>query len=703
MTSLRHALGVDIGGTFTDIVLLRSDGRLYSKKVLSTPDDYSRAIEEGVAALLTETGVRAGDIAELAHGTTVATNAIIERKGVKVALVTTRGFRDVLEIARFRSPRLYDLTYRKPEPLVERRLRFEVTERMMSDGSVRTALALADVDQVARAIAAQGVDAVAVCFINAYANPLHERLAAEALAAALPGVSVSTSTQLLPQINEYERTSTTVLNAYIRPVVEHYMNALQGRLDRLGIAAPLMIMQSSGGLLPGSLAGRNPVYIIESGPAAGVVGAQRLGTRVDLGDHIVFDMGGTTAKASLIQNGAYGLCAETEVGGGAALGHRLIQGAGYTVQVPTIDIAEVGAGGGSIAAVDAAGGMQVGPRSAGAAPGPACYARGGTLPTVTDANLLLGYLNPQALCGGELPIERDRARAAVDALAQQLGVSAVDAAYGIHLIVNSNMMRALHGVSTERGQDTSRFGLLAIGGNGGVHATSLAEALRIRRVVIPPVAGLFSALGMLFADVEHHLVVAFYRRLDRVGQDDVNAAAAPLLAEADALLAAEGYPPERRSLVLQADMRHVAQTAALPIAFPATPVTAEGMAAAREAFGRAHLASYGYRSDDEPVQVVALKVLGRGIPLGPRVPDRVARDREDAARPGSRKAYFGPDLGWHDTPVIARSTLAATPTAGPLIVEEYDATAVVRPGWRARLDGWNNIVIERERHEGDGT
>jgi len=695
MTAIRHALGVDIGGTFTDIVLLRSDGRLYSKKVLSTPDDYSRAIGEGVGALLAEIGVAPGAIAEFAHGTTVATNAIIERRGVKVALVTTRGFRDVLEIARFRSPRLYDLSYRKPDPLVERRLRFEVTERMQSDGSVRTPLDLADVARVARAIAAEKVDAVAVCFINAYANPAHERQAAEALAAALPGVSVSTSTQLLPQINEYERTSTTVLNAYIRPVVERYMSALQARLVAMGIRAPLMIMQSSGGLLPGALAGRNPVYIIESGPAAGVVGAQRLGTRVDLGDHIVFDMGGTTAKASLIRAGAYGLCAETEVGGGAALGHRLIQGAGYVVQVPTIDIAEVGAGGGSIAAVDEAGGMQVGPRSAGADPGPACYARGGTQPTVTDANLLLGYLDAEALCGGELPIERARAETAVADLARRLGVDMIDAAYGIHLIVNSNMMRALHGVSTERGQDTSRFALLAIGGNGGVHATSLAESLRIRRVVVPPVAGLFSALGMLFADVEHHLVVAFYRRLDRTSATEVNEAAAPLLAEAAALLTAEGYPPERQRIVLMADMRHVAQTAALPIEFTALPVTDAGMAQAREDFGRAHLAGYGYRSDAEPVQVVSLKVVGCGIPLASRVPERVARDREGLRAAGTRRAYFGPALGWHETPVIARSALGTTPRAGPLIVEEYDATTVVRPGWSARLDGWNDIVIER--------
>lgn len=692
----RLTLGVDIGGTFTDIVLLRSDGQVFSKKILSTPDDYSRAIEEGVSSLLAEIGVTAEDIAEFAHGTTVATNAIIERQGVKVALITTKGFRDVLEIGRFRSPRLYDMSYRKPDPLVERRLRFEVPERVMSDGTILTPLDISSMDRIASSIRDAGVDAVAICFLNSYANPANEAAAVAFLSKNLPGVSVSASTQLLPQINEYERTSTTVVNAYIRPVVERYVRSLDERLRRLRIKAPMMIMQSSGGLLPGSLVAQNPVYIIESGPAAGVVGAQRLGQHIELGDLIVFDMGGTTAKASLIYNHAYGLCAETEVGGGAALGHRLIQGAGYVVQVPTIDIAEVGAGGGSIASVDAAGGMQVGPRSAGATPGPVCYDRGGSQPTVTDANLVLGYLNPRALCGGELPIKYSRAETALAELGAKMGISPTDAAYGIHLIANSNMMRALHGVSTERGHDASQFGLLAIGGNGGVHAASLAEALRISRIVVPPVAGLFSALGMLFADVEHHLVTAFYRRFSDVSPGDVNEIAAPFFEEASRLLSAEGFPRERQRIVLHADLKHVAQTATLTVAFANSPVTAAGLADIREAFGAAHLASYGYRSDDEPLQFIALKVVGQGVSETPRVPSGVRRDREASAAKTSRSAYFGPDRGWLQTPVLTRTALSEKPAAGPIIIEEYDTTTVVRPRWNARLDSWNNIVIERE-------
>ena len=692
---MRYTLGADIGGTFTDIILLQSDGRLFSKKVLSTPDDYSRGIEEGVAGLLKEIGVSARDISEFAHGTTVATNAIIERKGVKVALITTAGFRDVLEIGRFRSPRLYDLSFRKPAPLVERRLRFGVRERIRSDGSVLLRLDNSDMERVAARLEHHKVDAVAVCFINSYANPANEIAAVDFLVKRLPGLSVSASTQLLPQINEYERTSTTVVNAYIRPVVERYVKSLDERLRRLQISAPLMVMQSSGGLLPGELVAKNPVYIIDSGPAAGVVGAQRLGTRVDIGDVIVFDMGGTTAKASLIQNHEYGLCAETEVGGGAALGHRLIQGAGFVVQVPTIDIAEVGAGGGSIATVDAAGGMRVGPHSAGADPGPACYARGGTLPTVTDANLLLGYLNPHALCGGELPIDFSRAERAVGDFARKVGLGITEAAYGIHLIANSNMMRALHGVSTERGRDASQFGLLAIGGNGGVHAANLAEALRISRIIVPPVAGLFSALGMLFADVEHHLVAGFYRRLQDISPADLNALASPLFEEARRLLAAESFPAARQRVVLHADLKHVGQTASLSVPFEAFPVVAASLEKLVRDFSDAHQLSYGYRSEGEPIQFVALKVIGQGLSEVPRVPGRIERDREQGGVTTSRKAYFGPGVEWLESPVLPRASLASSAMRGPLIIEEYDTTTVVRPGWAARRDDWNNIVIDK--------
>ncbi len=690
-----YRLGIDIGGTFTDIAILGGDGRLCTKKILSSPDDYSRAIEEGVRALLAEAGIGASEIGEVVHGTTVATNAIIERQGVRVALVTTEGFRDVLEIARFRSPRLYDVSFRKPEPLVERRLRFEVGERISAAGEVVRPLDEAGVRDVARRVAEAGVEAVAVCFLNAYVDSRHEERAAEILREFLPDLPVTVSSELVPQIQEYERTSTTVVNAYIRPVIEGYARRLETRLRDIGITVPLNIMQSNGGVLPARIAARKPIFVIESGPAAGVVGARRLAERLGMADCIVFDMGGTTAKAAIIEGGEFALSPETEVGGEASLGHRMVRGGGYVVQAPTIDIAEVGAGGGSIAWIDPGGGLQVGPRSAGAAPGPACYGQGGTAATVTDANLALGYLNPDALVGGDLALDREAGERAVDEIARAIGRPIIEAAHGIHLIANARMMRALGAVSSERGLDPSRFPLFAFGGNGGVHVAGLAEALGVEQVLVPPAAGLFSALGLLFADTEHQCIRAFYRTFDELELDPLEAEILALRAEAEGLITADGYPPEARELAGSAEIKYVSQNAALSLPLPEPPLGAEDLDALAEAFARAHEATFGYRSDEEGIQFVSLKVVGRGLAARPRLPAKITLDAEVAPATGSRRAYHGPEHGWLETPVVGRGGLAEVARAGPLIVEEYDSTTVVRPGWTARLDGWNNIVMSR--------
>jgi N-methylhydantoinase A len=692
-----YSLGVDIGGTFTDIVLVRSDGTLFSRKLLSTPADYSLAIEEGVAALLREAEIEGAAVGQLVHGTTVATNAIIERQGAAAALITTRGFRDVLELGRFRSPRLYDLKFRKPEPLIERRLRFEVTERCDAEGNILQPLAIDELAAIASAIERQGIRTVAVCFINAHVNAANEQAAVRYLVERLPQVSVSASSELVPQIGEYERTSTTAVNAYLRPVIEQYVTSLERRLDPLGIGTPLMIMQSSGGVLPAPLVASTPIFIIESGPAAGALGGQRLGDYLGLGDLIVFDMGGTTAKACIVQDGQLGLAPETEVGGTASLGARMIKGAGFIVQVPTIDIAEVGAGGGSIASVDAAGGMQVGPRSAGAEPGPVCYDRGGTQPTVTDANLLLGYLNPDALVGGDLKLAYAKAERAVGELGARAGLSPIDSAYGIHLIANASMMRALQAVTSERGRDPSQFSLLAIGGNGGVHAVNLAESLKVSRIIVPPVAGLFSALGMLFADVEHQFISAFFRRLDGVHAADVNAAVERQVVEAGRLLSLEGFGARaRHEIAVYADVKYVGQTAPLSLRLAAYPVSAQMLAELPGRYGDVHEQTYGYRSDAEPLQFVSLKVVGRGLAEGSRVPARIVPAHERSGQSASRRAYFGPDVGWLETRLVPRVRLSASAVSGPLIIEEYDSTTVVRPQWRVRLDGWNNMILERE-------
>lgn len=689
-----YRLGVDIGGTFTDIVLLDETGALHNKKILSTPDDYSRAIEDGVRALLEATGVDASEIVELAHGTTVATNAIIERKGVTVALITTEGFRDVLEIARFRAPRLYDVSFRKPDPLVERRMRFTVAERITATGEIDRPLDTAALAAIVERCRAEGVDALAVCFINAYVNPSHEEEAGEFLRAQLPGVSVTLSSELVPQIQEYERTSTAVVNAYIRPVIERYTERLEARLQDIGIGVPLNIMQSNGGVLPAKVAAEKPIFVIESGPAAGVVGAQRLGRKLGFDNCIVFDMGGTTAKATIVADGEFSMAPETEVGGDAALGHRMTQGSGYLVQAPTIDIAEVGAGGGSIAWIDSGGGIQVGPQSAGAMPGPVCYDQGGTEPTVTDANLHLGYINPGALVGGELSLNRDKSEAALGDVAQRLGQNTTDTAYGIHLIANARMMRALSAVSSERGLDPAGFPLMAFGGNGGVHVCNLAEALRCRQVLVPPAAGLFSALGLLFADIEHQCIRAFYQPFDSIDLAKCNEALTSLRNEADELIAADGYASDARSVNCFADLRYVGQNTALTLPIPNPPLDAAKLAEIEEAFARAHKTTFGYRSDEESVQFVTVKAVGQGLSETSRLPDRVTVP-EGQEKSGERDAYYGSDHGWVSTPIISRDNLNDTPRPGPLIVEEYDSTTVVSPGWTAALDHWNNIVLMR--------
>ncbi len=691
----RFRAGVDIGGTFTDVVLLCDDGAVEVVKVASSPDDYSRAVMDGLALGIEELGITPADVSELGHGFTVATNAILEGKGEPTALVTTAGFKDVLELTRIRTPRLYDLYYQKPRPLVERRLRLEVRERVNFAGDVLTPLREEDVQDVIQAVAREGVRSVAISLLHSYANPDHERRIADAFRETLPGVNLSVSSELLPEMREYERTSTTVINGYVRPVVEEYLLRLSDRLREMGIRVPLTVMQSNGGLIPLEIATGKPMYCIESGPAAGVVGAFHLGKRLGEPNLMTFDMGGTTAKASIIENGEMLLAPEYEVGGGMNAGHRLLRGSGYILRVPAIDIAEVSAGGGSVAWVDKAGGLQAGPHSAGAVPGPVCYRAGGEDPTVTDANVILGYLNPEYLLGGAFPIDADRARAAIDAkVAEPSGMSVVQAAWGIHVLVNSNMGRALRSVSSERGRDPRRFSLMAFGGGGPIHAAGLAETLGISRVIVPPSPGVFSAFGLLFADVEHHFVRTHFKPLADVDLDEANSIMDELESEGCRLLQAEGFDEPRQQVQPQLDVKYTGQTSDLTINMPTDRFGPGALPAITETFMREHDRTYGYRVE-EPLQLVAIRVIARGISERPRVPQRIGLtspvNRSSAA---DRSVYFG-NAGWTATPVIGRLALDSRWTAGPLIVEEYDSTTIVPPGWRASLDPMSNITIER--------
>ncbi len=690
MTTYRA--GVDVGGTFTDIVLLGDDGTIHTKKVSSSVGNYAQAIVEGLAEVFRETGLAGGAIEEIRHGTTVASNAILEHKGARTGLITTKGFRDVLEIRTLRMPRMYDMGWTKPVPLVERYLRKTVDERVNAAGAVERALDPREAERVVDELLAEKVEAIAVCLLHSFSNAVHEKTIGEIVRKKAPSLPISLSCEVLPEIKEYERTSTTVVNAYVTPVVATYLKALRQGLDRAGVRARVLLMQSNGGLTTDAAAIERPIHVIESGPAGGVVGAQALARAKKLPGIITFDMGGTTAKASIVERGEVTRAQEYSVGAGIMVGSRLLTGAGYTLKVPAIDLAEVGAGGGSLVWLDPAGALQVGPESAGATPGPVCYDTGGETPTITDANVVLGYLNPSYLVGGALKINSEKARKILaERIAKPLRMSVERAAHGAHLIAASNMIRAIKAVSTERGRDPRRFALFAFGGNGPVFACGMAQALGIKRIVVPPSAGLFSSFGLLYAEVEHHYSRTFRRLLRRSDLGEIRKAWDALADQAREQLSAEGFKGKRLRIRRSAALHYHGQTYELTVPLPEGPIDLRKL---EEAFGREHEKTYGHRAgEDEPVELVSMQVVGQGLRDGPSVPKRVRPSRTEPAPPPPRKAYFGPKLGWLKTPVLRRSDLSKA-RKGPLIVEEYDATCVVPPGAKAKLDAGRNIIIE---------
>jgi len=694
---IQYRVGVDIGGTFTDIVFLGENGERLTKKISSTVDNYATAIVDGLADLIRERNLEEAEIVELLHGTTVASNAILELKGARTGLITTKGFRDVLEIRTLRMPRLYDLSWTKPPPLVERRLRVEVDERINAKGEVERPLTEADIARAIEKLVDEGVEAIAVCLIHSYLNPVHEQLVKRVAQRIAPEVTLCISAEVLPEIKEYERTSTTVINAYVRPIVEKYLSSLTAELARIRVDAPLLLMQSNGGLTTAKAAAVTPMNIIESGPAAGVVGAQALSQQIGVANAISFDMGGTTAKASLIENGELSRALEYSVGGGVMIGSRLLSGAGYTLKVPAIDLAEVGAGGGSVIWIDAGGALQIGPQSAGAFPGPVCYDVGGTLPTLTDANVVLGYINPDHLIGGALKLNAGKAQLVIDEkIAQPLGMAVEDAAWGAYLVAGSNMIRAIKAVSSERGRDPRDYTLVAFGGNGPLFAASMSTALMIGRVVIPPSAGVFSSYGLLYSEVAYHFTRTRKVLLGAVHPGEIGAILGELEDEARSRLAEDGFAPERIAIERAAALHYQGQSFELYVPLPAGTVDRVVLAAIEEAYGVEHEKTYGHRAGiDEPVELVTLKVVGRGVPDVPRSAlAAVAQLPEGVviAQP-LRRVYFGPARGWHATRVINRADLA-DPCQGPCIVEEYDSTCIFPPGSTASLDGFGNIVID---------
>jgi N-methylhydantoinase A len=694
-------VGIDIGGTFTDLVAIAADGRVLTRKAASTPHDYGLGIVAGLTALLAEAEA---PVADVLHATTIGSNTILEGRGARTALITSAGFRDALEIRDLRMPRLYDMHWTKPPALVERRLRLEVAEKTRPDGSIAAAL---DRDSVAAAIAmlhAERVESLAICLLHSYANPLHEKQVAEAVRTALPDLPISVSHDILPEIGEYPRTSTTVVNAYVQPVIRAYLTALSARLAALGVTAPLRLMQSNGGLAAAGFAAEQPARIIESGPSAGVVGGAALAARLGETHVITFDMGGTTAKAGLVENGEVVRSEAMEVGAGVMAGARLLVGAGYMLKLPAIDLAEVGAGGGSICRLDAAGAPKVGPQSAGADPGPVCYGRGGAQPTITDCNLVLGYLDPAGLAGGAMRLDAEAARRVIaETLAGPLGTTVEQAAHGMLRLAAATMMRAIRAVSVERGRDPRDFSLLAFGGNGPLFAAAIAADIGISRVIVPPLPGLFSAFGLLLADTEHHAGRSLRMRVDAADPALLGDVLAALERQGVERLEQDGFPPARRGLRRSAMARYVGQSSDIAVPLPDGDA-ASVLAALPALFAAEHDRTYGFRAPEgEPIEITAVSVIAVGIPEHPRLPDSIPPVDGppvdglpvDGPPLPPRRAWF-PAGGWTEVPVLGRAALSVRPLAGPLIVQEYDAATLAPHGWRAALDAFGNVVMTRD-------
>jgi N-methylhydantoinase A len=683
-------VGFDVGGTFTDFVLQAPSGELTAGKRLTTYPDPSAACLAGLDELIGRAGVPWAEVAQAVHGTTLGSNVVIERKARGVGLLTTRGFRDVLIIGREKRYQVYDLQIEKPVPLIARRFIGEVTERVLADGSVRTPLDETDARRAIRALVARGITTLAICLLHAYVNPTHEKRLAALVAEEAPHVTVTLSHEVSPTFREYERTSTTVVNAYVMTAIREYLRGLQTALGARGYRGRLFVMQSSGGVATAEAMERYPVRMIESGPAAGALMAAVYGELAGHRDLIAFDMGGTTAKLALIENGRPFTTTAFEL-------HRVnnAPGSGLPMNIQAIDLVEIGAGGGSIAR-PRLGVIAVGPESASSTPGPVCYGRGGTEPTVTDANLALGYLNPDFFAGGAMTLHPGAAARAIEtSLAQPLGLSLEQAAWGVHAIVNTNMELATRVVSIERGRDPRALTLVAFGGCGPVHGCRLAQALGIPRVILPAAAGVTAAIGLLAAEVRFDVSRTYVRRLDALDPAGLDAMYAEMAAQAGEVVrdsALGGAVTVTRSV----DARYVGQGFELAVPVPGGTLDAAALARVRASFDEIYAARYGYAQPAEPVEVVTWKLSAIGGASRIALAKATTAPAAGAVK-GRRRAYFPETGGWIDCPVYDRYSLAAgLSIAGPAIVEERESTSVLPPGTVATVDEHANLVVAVE-------
>ncbi|MGH7334902.1 MAG: hydantoinase/oxoprolinase family protein [Candidatus Rokuibacteriota bacterium] len=686
-------LGIDVGGTFTDLVVVEeATGALRVGKVLTTPKDPAHGVETGMVALLGEAGVAVTDVEAVVHGTTLATNALIERKGARTALVTTAGFRDAVEIRHEGRYDMYDLFIDPPSPLVPRHLRREVSERLLADGSVLRPLDEEGARRVIGELIADGAEAIAICLLHSYVNPVHERRLAELVRQMAPNHPVSCSSEVVPEIREYERASTTTANVYVAPLMERYLEDLETRLAERGIPGQLYIMQSSGGIALPPTARRLPIRLVESGPAGGALAAALAARHRGERRLLSFDMGGTTAKACVIDDGAPLVAREFEV----ARADRFKKGSGLPVRVPVIEMIEIGAGGGSIARVDRLGLLKVGPDSAGADPGPACYNLEGRLPTVTDADLLLGYLDAEFFLGGRMPLDREAARRAIDEhVARPLELDVMSAARGIHRVVNENMAAAarIHGI--ERGKDLRSYPLFAFGGAGPVHCWQMARILKVPRILLPFGAGAMSAYGLLAAPLTFDFVRTLRQRLDGADWSLVNRRFEEMEAEGRTLLTRAGISAAEIRVSRLAEMRYLGQGHEVEAAIPDGRLGSEHLATITASFETAYQALYHRLPQGMPIEALNWRVTVAGS--APAMPPIKAGDaaRTGAAVKGTRQAYFDEAGGFVEVSVYDRYALApGVQFGGPAIVEERESTAVIGPGARCRVDDGLALIVE---------
>jgi N-methylhydantoinase A/oxoprolinase/acetone carboxylase beta subunit len=680
-------IGVDIGGTFTDIVALDTQGRLVLAKVPSTPKDLLDGIAAATTAVLARAGASPGDVERFIHGTTIATNAVLEQKGAVTAVLTTEGFEDVLELGRMKRSRMYDLAMDPEVPtfLAPRRRRLGVRERLDAKGRVLVPLNEDDVRAGVGTLRAQGVQAIAVCYLFSFVNPAHERRTREIIAELAPEISVSLSSEIDPTFREYERLCVTAFDAYLGPVVKRYLAGLADTLRGLGVPDVPLIMRSRGGIVSAALAAQQPVTLFLSGPAGGVIGAAFAAERASVRDFVSLDMGGTSNDVAVVHDGRPLLASEGAIGP-------------YPVRTPMVDVNTIGAGGGSIAWIDAAGGLRVGPRSAGAAPGPACYARGGDEATVTDASVVLGYLNPARFAGGAMTLDVAAAEHAVAAIGRRLGVDAVAAAAGIHRVVNARMADQIRLVTIKRGYDPRQFALVVLGGAGPVHGAALAAEMGMAEVLVPEAPGVLAAFGLLTAAIEHHHARTLQARTDAADLEAVNRCLAELDAAGRARMKEEGVPAPEVRVAYAADMRYVGQAYELEVPI-AAPLTAARVHEVVAAFHAAHERVYGYARDQQPVEFVNFRAV-HTFPLPRPVVTAAAPagGSLDSARIGSRPAYFG---AFVPTAIYERARLPlGARLAGPAIVEQPDTTTVIPPGVVALVDEAGNLRVRRNPHAG---